>query len=132
MEIIHPQKIKIQNVKGKGRGVFATQDIKKDEIIEYCPVIFLSDKEIEFLDNSSDILKFYYLFQYAIEKHCIMLGYRSIYNHNKENPNADIDYDTEDPKNFLIFTAIKDIKAGEEIVYDYEFDTGKEEFLDLP
>jgi len=131
MEIIPPRKIKIMPIKGKGRGVFAMEDIKEGEIIEYCPIIFLSEKEIKFLDNESDILKFYYLFQYAIDKHCIMLGYGSIYNHSKDNPNADIDYDTEDPKSFLIFTAIKDIKAGEEIVYDYEFDTGKEEFLKL-
>ncbi len=131
MEISPPQKIKIADVKGMGRGVFATQDIKKDEVIEYCPILSLSDKEVDFIKDHSDILKFYYLWQYEIEKHCIMLGYGSLYNHNN-NPNADVDYNVIDHQNYLIFTAIKDIPAGEEIVYDYNFDDGKEEFLDLP
>jgi len=130
MEITPPQKIKIQDIKGKGRGIFATQDIKKGEIIEHCPIIFLSEKEIKFLNNESDILKFYYLFQYAIDKYCIMLGYGSLYNHSKD-ANADIDYDSNEPKNFITFTAIKDIKTGEEVVYDYEFDDNKENFLNL-
>lgn len=131
MEIIPPTKIKIVDIKGKGRGIIATQDIKKEEIIEHCPVLFLSEKEIQFLDHESDVLKFYYLSQSGINKHCIMLGYGSLYNHSSD-PNADIDYDTEDPKNFLMFVAIKDIPAGEEIVFDYEFEDEKEEFLDLP
>jgi uncharacterized protein len=130
MEILPPKKIKIVDIKGKGRGVVATEDIKKDEIIEYCPVIFLSDEEVNFLKNDSKVLKFYYLWQYAIDKHCLMLGYGSLYNHSK-NPNADVDYDTKEPKNYLIFEAIKDIKAGEEISMDYEFDDNKEDFLKL-
>jgi SET domain-containing protein len=34
-------------------------------------------------------------------------------------------------ENFLFFAAIKDITAGEEIVYDYQFDNDKEEFIKL-
>ena len=34
MEILPPEKIKISDIKGKGRGVIATKDIKKGEIIE--------------------------------------------------------------------------------------------------
>lgn len=119
MEIFPPKKIKIAPSKGKGRGVFATEDIAKGEIIEYCPIIFLSDKEVEFFENEkSNILQFYYLWQYEIEKYCIMLGYGSIYNHSRD-PNADIDYDLKEIKDYLIVEAIKDIKNGEEIVFDY-------------
>ena len=57
-----------------------------------------------------------------------MLGYGSLYNHSK-NLNANIDYDVKELKNYLFFQAIKDIKAGEEISYDYEFDDDKEDFL---
>ena len=130
MEILPPKKIKVSDSKGKGRGVFATENILKDEIIEYCPIIPISKKEANFLEKDSENLKYYYLFQYAIDKHCIMLGYGSIYNHSK-TPHADVDYDVEQPKNYLFFLAIKDIKAGEEILIDYEFDNNKEEFLDL-
>jgi len=128
MEIVPLQKIKVVNIKGKGRGVVATQNIKKDEIIEFCPIVFISDQEASFFEKENTILKFYYLFQYAIGRKCIMLGYGSLYNHSK-NPNANIDYDVKELKNYLFFQAIKDIKAGEEISYDYEFDDDKEDFL---
>jgi len=130
MEILPPKKIKIVKIQGKGRGVVATEDIKKGEIIETVPIVFISDKEAKAIEDLSEILDYYYLFQTDINKHCIMLGYGSLYNHSKENPNADVDYDDE-PKNFLTFEAIKDIKAGEEIVYDYEFDDDEEDFLKL-
>jgi len=128
MEILPPKKIEVVDIKGKGRGVVATKNIKKDEIIEYCPIVFISEKEAAFFEKEKTNLKFYYLFQYAINKKCVMLGYGSLYNHSK-NPNADVDYDTKNPKNYLIFEAIKDIKAGEEVLIDYEFDDDKEEFL---
>ncbi|MDP3882718.1 MAG: SET domain-containing protein-lysine N-methyltransferase [Candidatus Staskawiczbacteria bacterium] len=130
MEILPPKKIKIANIKGKGRGVVATKSIKKGEIIEYCPIIFLSKKEANLFKSKKTILHFYYLWQYVTNKYCLMLGYGSIYNHSLA-PNADVDYNTKKLKNYLIFKAIKNIKAGEEIVYDYEFDDNKEDFLKL-
>ena len=57
-----------------------------------------------------------------------MLGYASLYNHDK-NPNAEIDFDEVSPQDHVYFRAIKEIKAGEEIVYNYYFDNDKEEFL---
>ena len=127
MQILPPNKVKIVEIKGKGRGVVATENIKLGEIIEVCPTIFISKEEAEFTKNS-EVLKYYCLEQYAIGKSCVMLGYGSIYNHSK-NPNADIEYNEEKPENYLTFRAIKDIKTGEEIVYDYEFDNNVEEFL---
>ena len=130
MEILPPKKIKIVDIKGKGRGVVATEDIAKGEIIETCPILFISDKEAELIENQHDIIEHYYMLLTAFNKHCIMFGYGSLYNHSKE-PNADIDYNLQTPQNYLIVESIKDIKAGEEIVYDYEFDGGKEEFLKI-
>ena len=128
MEILPPKKIKIINIKGKGRGVVATKNIKKGEIIEFCPIVFISKKEADFLEKENTILNFYYLYQYTIHKYCLMLGYGSLYNHSL-HPNADVDYDTKNPKDYIIFEAIKNIKAGEEISMDYEFDNNKEDFL---
>ena len=51
--------------------------------------------------------------------------------HEKFNPNADVDYNEKKIENFVTLRAIKDIKAGEEIIYNYEFDNNKEEFLKL-
>jgi hypothetical protein len=38
MEIEIPSKIKIVDIKGKGRGVVATQKIEKGEVIETAPL----------------------------------------------------------------------------------------------
>ncbi|MDO8554982.1 MAG: SET domain-containing protein-lysine N-methyltransferase [bacterium] len=128
MDILPPQKIKVIDIKGKGRGVVATQDIQAGETIEVCPIVFLSKKEIDFLENESDVLRFYYLIQPETEKCCVMFGYGSIYNHSL-SPNAEIDYNEKIAENFLFFKTIKDIKAGEEIVFNYQFDNGIVDFL---
>jgi SET domain-containing protein len=128
MEIFPPKKIKIVDMPGKGRGVVAIKNIKKDEIIEICPIIFISDKEVSFFEKEKSNLKYYYLIQTATNKFCIMLGYGSLYNHSF-TPNADIDYNVKNVENFLQFEAIKDIKAGEEIFFDYEFDNNIVDFL---
>lgn len=130
MEIFPPRKIKIAEIKGKGKGVVATENIEKDEIIEFCPIIFISEKEASFFEKEGTILKFYWLLQPETKKSCLMLGYGSLYNHSK-NPNAEVDYDINELKDYLFFRALKKIEAGEEIVFDYQFDDDKEEFLKL-
>ena len=130
MDILPPTKIKIISIRGKGRGVIATQDIFSGEIIEYCPIIFLSDIEVDFLDNKSDILKFYYLLQPEANRHILIMGYGSMYNHSKD-ANAEIDYDIKKSQNFIFFRALKVIKAGQEIVFDYNSGNKEEKFLEL-
>lgn len=130
MEILPPTKIKIVEIAGKGRGVVATKKIRKGEIIETCPIMEISETEKKFIEKDSDIIKFYYLIQEDLKRCCLMLGYGSIYNHS-ENPNADIDYEEDKSQKYLRFIALKDIKPGEEVVYDYEFENNKEEFLKL-
>lgn len=128
MEIFPPKGIKVIEIKGKGRGVTATRDINEGEIIEFCPIIFISKKETAFFEEEKTTLNFYYLQQPETKKVCLMLGYGSLYNHSK-NPNAEIDYDIKRLKDYLFFRALRKIKAGEEIVFDYQFDNNKEEFL---
>jgi uncharacterized protein len=128
MKIVPPTKVKVIDIKSKGRGVVAARAIKKGEIIEYCPIVFVSKKEWLFAKKERLVLHFYYLTQPEIKKFCIMLGYGSLYNHSK-HPNAEINYNARQAKDYLFFKALKNIKAGEEIVYDYQFDDDREEFL---
>ncbi|MBI2054057.1 MAG: SET domain-containing protein-lysine N-methyltransferase [Candidatus Staskawiczbacteria bacterium] len=130
MEILPAKKIKIIDIKGRGRGVVATKNIARGEIIEFCPIVFISEKEASFFEKENTVLKFYWLLQPETKKSCLMLGYGSLYNHSK-NPNAEADYDIKKSKDYLFFRALKKIKAGEEIVFDYQFDDDKEEFLKL-
>jgi len=130
MEILPPTKVKIINIQGKGRGVVATQKIFKDEIIETCPIIILSEKEVNFIEKESEVLKYYYMIQDDLERCCLMFGYGSIYNHDL-NFNAQVDYLEDSSENYLQFVAFRDIEPGEEIVYNYEFDNNNPEFLKL-
>lgn len=132
MDISPPKKIKIIEIKNRNRGAVATEKIFKNEIIEYCPLIIIGKKDSQFIKSKSksDILYYYYLQQHDLKRDSIMLGYASLYNHSSD-PNCEIDYD-DDPKiKHVIFRAIKEIEAGEEITWDYNFDNDKVEFLPI-
>ena len=111
-------RIKKSNIDRKGRGLYATQDIKEGtRIIDYVGKI-ISNKEVERnpkFDNSKDI----YLFD--LNKKVSLDG---DYHWNKArlinhscNPNCEAD-----GKGLKLWiTAIKNIKKGEELSYDYGF-----------
>jgi len=129
MEVFPPYKVKVVKISEKGMGVIATEDIKNGETIEVCPIVFISKAEALFFETEETPLKFYYLqLEDESERSCLMLGYGSLYNHSL-NPNAEVDYNEEKSERVIYFKAIKDIKAGEEIVYDYDFDDNVAEFL---
>lgn len=128
MDIFPPKKIKVVEMAVKGMGVVATEDIKAGETIEVCPVVFISKQETEFFEKEKTPLKFYYLIQTDTNQFCVMLGYGSIYNHSL-TPNADIEYNDQKAERYVFFKALKDIKTGEEIVFDYEFDDNVVEYL---
>ena len=126
-----PKKIHIikSNIPNSGRGVFASVDIKKDEIIEIAPILIL-----EFSDfitqrvSRSDAMKsraiidtkWNKLFEYYFwmdDYVALALGYGSLYNHSKD-PNCQ--YELNRKEETITFTAIKDIKKDEEILFNYK------------
>jgi SET domain-containing protein len=99
-----------------GRGVFCVHPLSVGDIIEICPVIVLPASEIDLLSHS--VLYEYYFLWGEQRDHCaIALGFGSLYNHSTE-PNAEFTPDYGDDT--LIYTALKDIPAGEEITVDYQ------------
>lgn len=62
----------------KIRGNIATCDIKKNTIIEKCPVVLIEIKFENFLEATR--LSSYY-FIWDDKYHCIVLGYGGIFNH---------------------------------------------------
>lgn len=107
------QKITIKESKGKGRGVFATEDIKSGEVVEVAPIIVL--KHEDFVDTRWNLLFEYYF--WLDHEVVLALGYGSMYNHSMES-NAEYKIDTK--KKSITFTTIKDIKKGEEIFFNYK------------
>lgn len=107
--------LKTSLIPNAGRGVFATEFIKNDEIIENSPIIML-DGEAKHLKDSQ--LYNYYFVSEDKESVAIALGFGSLYNHSY-SPNATYikDFDNQ----IIIFKAIKDIRPDEEITVNYNY-----------
>ena len=112
MPFAHSDLIEVRNSPNKGRGVFARQAIKKGSIIEKVPILIVTWDEIADSESAD------YVFVYSATKSSIALGYGSIYNHSF-NPNARYDDVGQKQK---VFSAIKDIEMGEEIMVNYNGD----------
>ncbi len=108
--------IEIRRVRGKGRGVFARRPIEEGEVIETCPVLILPASSIE---DFSDGLGAY-VFEWGRGRLALALGYGSLYNHSYR-PNARYADLADRTK---LFTAIRDIAAGEEITVNYNGEPG--------
>ena len=106
--------IKVTDSDIEGMGVIATQDISKGSIIEECFYIVIDNGDVKKNSRLND-----YIFQSPDDDndyYCV-LGAGMIYNHGSD-PNAEWQISRKDNR-FICFVALRDIKAGEEIVHDY-------------
>ncbi len=99
-----------------GRGVYARRDIKKDELIEKCPVIIVSEGDMANL-NESILTSYFFYYGRDKNKLLITLGFGSIYNHSYQ-PNAR--YKIKHNEKVMEFVATKEIKKDTEIVINYK------------
>ncbi|PLR81392.1 SET domain-containing protein-lysine N-methyltransferase [Bacillus canaveralius] len=98
------------------RGVFATIDIAKGQLIHEAPVIPYPNREHVFIQKT--VLDDY-VFEYGKNHTAVVLGYGMLFNHSYK-PNAT--YDINFNNHTFEFYAYKDIKAGEEILINYNGD----------
>ena len=120
MKTIYPSKkiyLSKSKIKNAGRGVFASQDIAKNDIIEICPILEVPANDV-FNLKESIFVNYYFSFDDDKDMLAIALGFGSIYNHSYE-PNTTYKKISKD--NVLEFRAIKDIKRGEEITVNYNY-----------
>jgi SET domain-containing protein len=114
---IYPaRKVCVKMTRNKGRGCFATEDIKRGEVIEVCPAIPISKKEWEKTLWKTTLGDYVYAGPEGNEDSytLVVLGFSWMYNHSFR-PNAVY----EPGENYLVYTAKRDIKKGEEITVDY-------------
>ena len=104
----------VQIVPGKGRCVIAARDIPKGKRVLADPVIFVPGEESEHTDLTAVGR---YVFQWNDDDDlCVVLGLGSLINHGlPENVALVSNYE----EMTMEFYAIADIKAGDELVYDY-------------
>ncbi|UFT98801.1 SET domain-containing protein [Radiobacillus kanasensis] len=105
------------------RGVFAKSDIKKGVSFHIAPVIPYPNKQHELIEHT--VLEDY-VFEYGINHTAVVLGYGMLFNHSY-TPNADYKINFHD--HTFEFFAHKDIKAGEEILINYNGDVDNEDPL---
>lgn len=112
MEIKLPFKVGI-SPKLKIRGLIAVENIKKGRVLERCPLVLMDIKNEKFLEKTE--LGVYY-FDYNKKYNAIVLGYGTLMNHSFK-PNSDVWYNFKNKS--ITFKAIKNIKKGEEITFEY-------------
>ncbi len=108
----------IEHSAQKGRGVFTSENISADTIIEVSPVIVMDDKDRKLLDQT---LLHDYIFEWGdnTRQCCMALGYVSVYNHSY---NSNCEYEMDYEKQIITVKAVRFIKAGEELTINYNGD----------
>jgi SET domain-containing protein len=117
-EIYRGFKICIRRSERHRWGVFALRDIQKDEMLEEAPYFSVPCEEID-TAPSCRVYSYWLCDGYML----IGTGCASLYNHSYE-PNAD--YQVDKINEIIRHYAIKDIKAGEEIVINYGEENAKD------
>ena len=100
---------------GMGRGVFTSEDIERDTIIEISPVIVMGKEERVLLDQT---LMHDYIFEWGHngKQCCMALGYIPLYNHSyHSNCEYEMDYDQQ----MITIKTIRFVQAGEELFINY-------------
>ncbi len=95
------------------KGVFAKCDIAKGQLIHEAPVLPYPNEEHVHIEKThlAD-----YVFEYGENHSAFLLGFGMMFNHSY-TPNAD--YEINFTNHTFEFYAHKDIKAGEEILINY-------------
>ena len=105
----------VQPAGDMGLGVFTSETIGANIIIEVSPVLIMSGEERKLLDQTA---LHDYIFEWGDRKKqcCMALGYVPIYNHSFD---SNCEYEMEFDEDFIRITAIKDIQKGEELFINY-------------
>jgi SET domain-containing protein len=108
----------------KGRGVYALMDIAEGEVLEQSPVTVIAKAETDFLEEErtgyeSMIDQYLLRWQPSVkgQEYCLGHGFLMLYNHHPK-PNGYLKYDFDFKT--ISMCAGRDIKAGEEITFDYD------------
>jgi len=102
----------IDSSKVAGRGAFALKAIKEGDIVERCPALEVTDKDI-----GGELLN-YVFYGSAEDRRLIAMGYGMMFNHS---PQPNVAYYREDGPTGaeLVIYALRNIAEGEEMYYNY-------------
>ncbi|MBL7725111.1 MAG: SET domain-containing protein-lysine N-methyltransferase [Chitinophagaceae bacterium] len=112
----------IKQVKGKGRGVFCKQHIRKDHVFETAAVIILPARDYEAV-TSSHLADYFFNFDKDAGTLALVLGFGSLYNHAVYSNAA---YSLNKETRTMSYYALEDIPPGTEICINYAGEQGRE------
>lgn len=109
----------IDHIAGKGRGIFAGENIPMGAIVETSPVIVMTAEERLLLDKT---LLHDYIFEWKPDGQnlcCMAQGYISVYNHSyTSNCEYFMDYE----EGTISIKTVREINEGEELTINYNGD----------
>lgn len=120
--------LKVVDIEGKGRGVVATKPFKRgDFVVEYAGDLIDPDtakNKEELYASNPDVGCYMYYFIYQNKKYCVDATAESgklgrLLNHSSKCGNCMTKVIGIGDRPYLILLAARDIKIGEELVYDY-------------
>jgi SET domain-containing protein len=98
------------------RGVYTSTDIASGTVIEISPVVVMSKEERKLLDQTT---LHDYIFEWEDDQCCMAMGYIAVYNHSYQ---SNCEYVMDYPNRQISITTVKAIKAGEELLINYNGD----------
>lgn len=113
--MLHIPGLFIAPSEGRGNGMFTAHDLEAGNTIEVCPYIVIPSTQLSKV-HETIFHDYYFLMPNDESTACLILGYGSIYNHDKA-PNATVIFDL--PNERIEFQSTRVINAGEEIFIDY-------------
>jgi uncharacterized protein len=108
----------IEQTTAMGKGVFTTERISKDTVVEFAPVIVMNKQDRVYLDKT---LLHNYIFEWGKnnDQCCLALGYVSMYNHSYT---SNCEYIMDFEKELMFIQTVRTIKKGEELTINYNGD----------
>ncbi|NTU58271.1 MAG: SET domain-containing protein [Chlorobiaceae bacterium] len=95
-----------------GRGAFALRSIREGEIIEQCPALEVTDRDV-----GGELVN-YVFYGSAEDRRLVVMGYGMLFNHSSQ-PNVAYYRQEATTGAELVIYALRDISKGEELFYNY-------------
>ena len=117
-QIISENIVKKSGVADGGYGVFAGRNYDKDDIVEKCVFLELSNN-IKTREIRPELRNYIFQSHMTPGNEIIVFGNGSLFNH-QDNPNLEIFFNSDKKdKRIMLYTATKSIKKGDELFINY-------------
>lgn len=113
--------VRVASIDGKGRGLVAARDIARDTVILAEPVIVVrSPEEIRLIEEQTVLGT--YSVGWDGQAVCFPLGLTMLINHTRQPSRHNVTSEHDYGNDVIRVRAVRDIAAGEELLFDYEVD----------